>query len=80
MRRQGQPGRLRMAAKTVQQVSLGFESLVNIVVKDQEKVLEQLSAFIQKLGSKLNKINEKKEVEGYLDVIRDLKASQLVLV
>lgn len=56
------------------------DSLINIVIQNQEKVIEQIGAFIQKINSQLEKINEKKDVDGYLDIIRDLKSMHLVLI
>ena len=50
-----------------------IDNFVNIVVKDEDNLLKEISNFIQNISIKLNDINNKKEVEGYLDTIRELK-------
>lgn len=56
-----------------------IENFVNIVIKDEDKLLKDISNFIQKVGTKMGEINEKKEADGYLDRIRELKNLELVL-
>jgi len=59
--------------------SITIENFVNIVIEDEDKLLEEISNFIQKVGIKINEINGKKEAEGYLDHIRELKNMKLEL-
>ena len=49
------------------------DNYVNIIIKDEDNVIKELSAFILKVGTKINEIKEKEVAEGYLDVIRELK-------
>ena len=56
-----------------------LENFVNIVIKDEDKVLKEISNFIQKIGIKISEINDKKEADGYLDRIRELKNMELAL-
>ena len=49
------------------------DNYVNIIIKDEDDVIKELSAFILKVGTKINEIKEKEVAEGYLDVIRELK-------
>lgn len=54
-----------------------IDSFVNIVVKDEEAVIKEISRFVYKVGLEIEKINSKKDAEGYLDMIRSLKSLKL---
>ena len=54
-----------------------IDNFVNIVVKDEEDVTKEISKFIYRAGLEIEKINSKKDVEGYLDRIRSLKSLKL---
>ena len=49
------------------------DNYVNIIIKDEDNVIKELSAFVQKVGNKINEIKDKEVAEGYLDIIRELK-------
>jgi hypothetical protein len=40
-------------------------------------LIKEISKFIQKIGMELEKVNGKKEAEGYLDIIRGIKNLKL---
>jgi hypothetical protein len=54
-----------------------IDNFINIVVKDEDILAAEILNFVNKLGSKLNEINQKKDAEGYLDMIRGVKALKL---
>ena len=54
-----------------------IDNFVNIVVKNEEELQKEISKFIQKVNIKIEEINNKKEAEGYLDMIRELKSLKL---
>ena len=54
-----------------------IDNFVNIVVKNEDELLKEISKFIQKVSIKIEEINSKKEAEGYLDMIRELKNLKL---
>jgi len=54
-----------------------IDNFVNIVVKDEEAVIKEISRFVYKVGLEIEKINSKKDAEGYLDMIRNLKSLKL---
>lgn len=56
-----------------------IDNFVNIVIKDEENLIKEISQFVQKIEAKLEEINSKKEAEGYLDSIRELKNLSLRL-
>lgn len=58
-------------------MGITMENFVNIVVKDEDKLVEEISSFIQKVGIKIDEINNKKEADGYLDRIRELNSLKL---
>jgi len=49
------------------------DNYVNIVIKNEDSLIKEISAFVQKIGIKINQIKQKDIAEGYLDVIRELK-------
>ena len=54
-----------------------IDNFVNIVVKDEEAAIKEISNFIYRVGLEIKKINGKKDAEGYLDMIRNLKSLKL---
>ena len=50
---------------------------LNIVVKNEEKLVEEISKFIQQIKVKMDEIKNKKVAEGYLNMIRKLKGLKL---
>ncbi len=53
------------------------ESFVNIVVKDQDETIKEITRFIQKVAIKMEEIKSKNVAEGYLERIRQLKNLEL---
>ena len=53
------------------------DTLVNIVVKNEDNVVKEISQFIQRVNDKINEIKNKNVAEGYLDIIRELKNLKL---
>jgi|ETNmetMinimDraft_11_1059920.scaffolds.fasta_scaffold08157_4 hypothetical protein len=49
------------------------DNYVNIVIKGEEKLIKEISEFIQKAKAKMDEIKQKDVAEGYLDMIRELK-------
>jgi len=49
------------------------DNYVNIVIKNEDSLIKEISLFIQNVGNKINEIKQKDVAEGYLDVIRELK-------
>ena len=54
-----------------------IDNYINIVVKDEDVLIKEISKFIQKVGIKMEEITNKKEAEGYLDKIREFKSLKL---
>jgi len=50
------------------------ESLVNVVVKNEDDVIKEIASFIQEVKAKIEIIQSKNVAEGYLDTIRQLKS------
>jgi len=50
-----------------------FDNYVNIVIKNEDSLIKEISLFIQNVGNKINEIKQKDVAEGYLDVIRELR-------
>lgn len=53
------------------------DSYVNVAIKEEENWIESISDFVEKAGIKVNEISNKKESDGYLDLIRNLKGMKL---
>ena len=49
------------------------DNAVNIVVKEEERLLKEIPQFIQKAKNKMDEIKNKNVADGYLDLIRELK-------
>ena len=49
------------------------ENYVNIIIKDEDNLVKEISVFIQKVKNKIDEIKQKDVAEGYLDIIRELK-------
>jgi len=49
------------------------ENYVNIVIKNEDYLINEISGFIQKIKNKIDEIKQKDVAEGYLDIIRELK-------
>jgi len=49
------------------------DNYVNIVIKNEDSLIKEISLFIQNVGNKINEIKQKDVADGYLDVIRELK-------
>ncbi|MDP6265785.1 MAG: hypothetical protein QF584_03365, partial [Candidatus Woesearchaeota archaeon] len=56
------------------------DNFVNIVVKDEDNAIKEISQFIEKIKNKIDEIKSKNIAEGYLDIIRELKNLKLDLV
>ncbi len=56
------------------------DNFVNIVVKDEDNTIKEISQFIEKIKNKIGEIKSKNIAEGYLDIIRELKNLKLDLV
>ena len=54
-----------------------IDNFVNIVVKNEDELQREISKFIQTVSIKIGEINSKKEADGYLDMIRELKSLKL---
>ncbi len=72
---------LRKMEKNIHKNSEHKESIVenfmNIVVKDEDNLIKEISGFIQKAKNKIDEIKSKNVAEGYLDMIRGLKNLKL---
>ena len=53
------------------------DNFVNIVIKNEEGAIKEISEFIQKAKNKIDEIKSKNVAEGYLDMIRELKSLKL---
>lgn len=49
------------------------DNFVNIVIKNEEGMIKEISRFIQKARNKIDELRKKNVAEGYLDIIRELK-------
>ena len=54
-----------------------MDNFVNVVIKDEDELIKEISGFIQRVGIKIEEINNKKEAEGYINIIRELKNMKL---
>ena len=59
--------------KTTGDKELIVDNFVNIVIKNEEGSIKEISGFIQKARNKIDELKKKNVAEGYLDIIRDLK-------
>lgn len=50
-----------------------IDNYVNIVIKNEEGTIKEITRFIQKVSNKIDEIKKKNVAEGYLDIIRELK-------
>jgi hypothetical protein len=50
---------------------------MNIVIKEEDEVISKTSKFIHNIGIKIEEIKGKKDAEGYLDMIRELKSLKI---
>ena len=68
---------LRKLEKTIHKNSenqeLIMDNHVNIVIKNEEKLIKEISVFVQKARTKMDEIKQKNVADGYLDLIRELK-------
>jgi len=53
------------------------DNVVNIVIKEEDKVVKEISQFIQKVKNKMDDITNKNVAEGYLDLVRNLKSLKI---
>lgn len=49
------------------------DNYVNIVVKDEDQLVQEIAGFILDVKKKIDEIKQKDVAEGYLDIIRELK-------
>ena len=49
------------------------DNCVNIVIKDEDQLVDEIAGFILDVKKKIDEIKQKDVAEGYLDIIRDLK-------
>ena len=59
--------------KSDENKELIVENYVNIVIKNEDYLINEISGFIQKIKNKIDEIKQKDVAEGYLDIIRELK-------
>jgi len=52
-------------------------TFLNIVIKGEDEFIRETAKFIETIGIKMEEINNKKDAEGYLDIIRDFKNLKL---
>lgn len=67
---------IRKLEKDIHKSSSGesiVDNAVNIVVKEEERLLKEIPQFIQKAKNKMDEIKTKNVADGYLDLIRELK-------
>ena len=50
------------------------DNLINIVVKDEGKLIKEIARLIQQAKIKIDEIKSKNVAEGYLELIRKLKS------
>jgi len=62
--------------KTTGQESV-VDNFVNIVVKEEDRLVNEIPQFIQKVKNHMDKIKSKNVAEGYLDVVRELKSLKI---
>lgn len=56
------------------------DNFVNIVVKNEDNAIKEISEFIEKIKNKIDEIKSKNIAEGYLDLVRELKNLKLDLI
>ena len=59
--------------KNSENKELIIDNYVNIVIKNEDSTIKEISGFIQKAKNKIDEIKQKDVAEGYLDMIRELK-------
>lgn len=62
---------IRKIERTIHKDILG--EIINIVIKDEDKLINAIAEFIKQARDKVGQIKSKRDAEGYLDLIRDLK-------
>ena len=72
-RRLNLPDTVSKSDAKIQDFMQEADNYVNIIIKDEDKVIKELSAFVQKVGNKINEIKDKEVAAGYVDIIRELK-------
>lgn len=55
------------------------DSIINIVVQEEGKLIENIAAYLTKVSESLEKIKNLNIATGYLDLIRDVKGKTLEL-
>ena len=55
------------------------DNFLNIIIKDEDRLLKEISEFVQRTENKINEIKGKNVAEGYLDIVRELKNLKLDL-
>lgn len=56
-----------------------IDSIVNIVVQEEGKLIENIAAYLTKVSESLEKIKNLNVATGYLDLIRNVKGKTLEL-
>lgn len=68
---------LRKMEKNIHKNSENKENIVdnyiNIVIKDEDQLVDEIAGFILDVKKKIDEIKQKDVAEGYLDIIRELK-------
>ena len=59
--------------KSDENKELIVENYVNIVIKNEDYLINEISGFIQKIKNKIDEIKQKDVAEGYFDIIREMK-------
>ena len=56
-----------------------IDNFLNIVVKEEDKFAEETAKFIEKVKIKMEEIMNKKDANGYMNLIREFKNMKLEL-
>tara|TARA_Y100000294_G_scaffold178065_1_gene207095 strand:- start:310 stop:711 length:402 start_codon:yes stop_codon:yes gene_type:complete len=75
---------LRKIIKNIHKKDIGEEesiigNFLNIVVKGEDKFAEETAKFIEKVKIKMEEIMNKKDADGYINMIREFKSMKLEL-
>ena len=63
--------------KDIKEEELIIENFLNIVVKQEDRFIEETAKFIEKIKIKMEEIKNKKDADGYMDMIREFKNLKL---
>ena len=63
--------------KDIEEEESIIENFVNIVVKQEDQFIEETVKFLEKIKIKMEGIVNKKDADGYMDMIREFKNLKL---